>query len=105
MPKVRQKKRDSLAGGFAALFGLPCLVGLAVTLGGCHDSNPTKPEDKEGYWTLSECDINPAYMVSGGTGFDGIPAISGPDMVAPSDPDWLSYLLDEHLVVGIVVGG
>ncbi len=105
MPKVRQKKRDSLAGGFAALFGLSCLVGLALTLGGCYDSNPTKPEEEEGFWDLADCDLDPAYLVSGGTGFDGIPAISEPDMVNPTQSEQVAYLRDEHRVVGIVVGG
>lgn len=106
MPRVRRKrKREGQARRTGALVGPACLVGFALTLGGCWDTGLTQTEGDEALWDLAQCNLDPAYLVSGGAGFDAIPSISNPIMVDTTNSSELAYLADEHRVVGIVVSG
>jgi len=89
----------------AVRLGVLSLVLAPVAFWGCWDSSPTEPNQQEGYWDLAECDLDPTYLANGGTGFDGIPSISGPVMVDTTNHDYTDYLQEEHRVVGLIAGG
>lgn len=81
------------------------LAALSLPSSGCFDRGATDPDEEEILWDLDECDLNLSFLADGGTGLDGIPAISDPAMVSASEHTEIGYLTDDHRVVGLVVAG
>lgn len=106
MPEEKKGGRESGRRPRARLLAPTLLAGLALISVGCWDTDPAGPkEEREGFWDLPLCDLQPEYLVSGGTGFDGIPSISDPVMVDTTNLDDIAYLVNEHRVIGMVIDG
>jgi len=100
------RSKQSRFGVGAGLLGVFCIVASATVLAGCFDTGTAGPQDdQEGYWDLPDCDLDPSYLVSGGTGFDGIPSLLNPEMVGSSELGQIGYLEEDHRVIGVVVDG
>jgi hypothetical protein len=80
------------------------LAGLVLTLGlgvGCGGGGPESPSGFAG--SDNFCLVNPANLVSGGPGRDGIPALTNPVVVSAGEAD--AFLAPGALVLGVVENG
>ncbi len=76
------------------------MAALVLTLASCADrSSPAFPAINE-----LGCSIPEDMIFNGGPGKDGIPALTGPALVAPNDAE-AEYLREDDRVIGLDIGG
>lgn len=92
--------RVTFCGGLAAMMVIGCAqepdAGASFVPGG----DGSRDLDDA---TLS-CTIPQAWLINGGPGVDGIPALHNPPLVDPDDPK-AAYLRDDDRVIGLLVNG
>jgi hypothetical protein len=86
------------------LEGWVFVAGL-VLIGSCQDGHPVvAPTDSNNDNPSLICSIPTSELHHGGTGKDGIPALSNPPLVRAGQAE-AAYLRDDDRIVGVVVGG